>query len=360
MGIVQPPITKIPRTSLSCLLDASERHVSFVGGSYHEKTNCTHHHHHDPYTKKENIHISSFTSPRAINTFNKASASASAALALSFFKIYGKIPHLEILPVDIRNVVHKELSLETYKTNTKTNAMSLSFIVNQEDENKEQETADEVQTDCSSECTDDMYQAYGSHPVTPVFELTKKRESHSLFVNNTSVCSKKNCYRCVNSFFGPFCQFHKPSRLCKVLECTKCAKTGGYCISHGGGRRCHMDNCLKSAKEGGYCIAHGGGKRCDYDACTKSALVGGYCSAHGGGRRCSFIECNKTALKGGFCIAHGGGRRCEILNCPRSAVGGQFCVSHGGGRRCREKGCTKGAVRYGVCIRHGARRKPIM
>uniref|UniRef100_H3HDZ8 WRKY19-like zinc finger domain-containing protein n=1 Tax=Phytophthora ramorum TaxID=164328 RepID=H3HDZ8_PHYRM len=58
--------------------------------------------------------------------------------------------------------------------------------------------------------------------------------------------------------FGAFCEFHKPSRLCKVPECRKCAKTGGYCISHGGGRRCRHDNCIKSAKEGGFCIAHGG------------------------------------------------------------------------------------------------------
>ncbi|KAG3103157.1 hypothetical protein PC122_g1903 [Phytophthora cactorum] len=169
------------------------------------------------------------------------------------------------------------------------------------------------------------------------------------------ICSKKNCYRTANSLFGAFCEFHKPSRLCKVPECRKCAKTGGFCISHGGGRRCHNEGCVKSAKEGGYCIAHGGGKRCREDGCSKSALAGGLCSAHGGGKRCSAPNCSKTALKGGLCIAHGGGRRCEITGCSKSAVGGHLCVSHGGGRRCREVGCNKGAVRRGVCIRHGAR-----
>lgn len=169
------------------------------------------------------------------------------------------------------------------------------------------------------------------------------------------ICSKKNCYRSANSLFGAFCEFHKPSRLCKVPECRKCAKTGGFCISHGGGRRCRQDGCVKSAKEGGYCIAHGGGKRCREEHCSKSALAGGLCSAHGGGKRCSAPNCSKTALKGGLCIAHGGGRRCEVSGCTKSAVGGHLCVSHGGGRRCRESGCNKGAVRRGVCIRHGAR-----
>lgn len=169
------------------------------------------------------------------------------------------------------------------------------------------------------------------------------------------MCSKKNCYRAANSSFGAFCEFHKPSRLCKVPECRKCAKTGGFCISHGGGRRCRHDGCVKSAKEGGYCIAHGGGKRCREEGCSKSALAGGLCSAHGGGKRCSAPFCTKTALKGGLCIAHGGGRRCEVVGCTKSAVGGHLCVSHGGGRRCREAGCNKGAVRRGVCIRHGAR-----
>ncbi|KAI9914257.1 hypothetical protein PsorP6_008448 [Peronosclerospora sorghi] len=170
-----------------------------------------------------------------------------------------------------------------------------------------------------------------------------------------TICSKKNCYRSSNSLFGAFCEFHKPSRLCKVPECCKCAKTGGFCISHGGGRRCRHEGCIKSAKEGGYCIAHGGGKRCREESCSKSALAGGLCSAHGGGKRCSAPFCSKTALKGGLCIAHGGGRRCEVSGCSKSAVGGHLCVSHGGGRRCREFGCNKGAVRRGVCIRHGAR-----
>ncbi|CAH0475316.1 unnamed protein product [Peronospora belbahrii] len=169
------------------------------------------------------------------------------------------------------------------------------------------------------------------------------------------ICSKKNCYRLAHSLFGAFCEFHKPSRLCKVHDCRKCAKTGGFCISHGGGRRCRRDGCIKSAKEGGYCIAHGGGKRCREEGCSKSALAGGLCSAHGGGKRCSKLTCSKTALKGGLCIAHGGGRRCEVVGCSKSAVGGHHCVSHGGGRRCREEGCEKGAVRRGVCIRHGAR-----
>ncbi|RLN87766.1 hypothetical protein BBJ28_00024139 [Nothophytophthora sp. Chile5] len=171
------------------------------------------------------------------------------------------------------------------------------------------------------------------------------------------ICSKKNCYRPANSLFGAFCEFHKPSRLCKVPECRKCAKTGGFCISHGGGRRCRNDGCVKSAKEGGYCIAHGGGKRCREEGCAKSALAGGLCSAHGGGKRCKAAYCFKTALKGGLCIAHGGGRRCEVSGCAKSAVGGHLCVSHGGGRRCREVGCNKGAVRRGVCIRHGARQE---
>ncbi|GAB9473048.1 hypothetical protein Gpo141_00010210 [Globisporangium polare] len=172
----------------------------------------------------------------------------------------------------------------------------------------------------------------------------------------SDLCAKKNCYHHVSGLFGDFCEFHKPSRLCKVPECRKCAKTGGYCISHGGGRRCFVDKCIKSAKEGGFCIAHGGGKRCTENGCTKSALAGGHCSAHGGGKRCNASYCSKTALKGGLCIAHGGGRRCEVDGCTKSAVGGQLCVSHGGGRRCREDGCDKGAVRHGVCIRHGARR----
>ncbi|KAE9216512.1 hypothetical protein PF005_g9021 [Phytophthora fragariae] len=38
------------------------------------------------------------------------------------------------------------------------------------------------------------------------------------------ICSKKNCYRTANSLFGAFCEFHKPSRLCKVPECQKLAK----------------------------------------------------------------------------------------------------------------------------------------
>ncbi|KAG7391890.1 hypothetical protein PHYPSEUDO_003096 [Phytophthora pseudosyringae] len=179
---------------------------------------------------------------------------------------------------------------------------------------------------------------------------------HALGLPQAGVmCSKKNCYRSANSLFGAFCEFHKPSRLCKVPACRKCAKTGGFCISHGGGRRCRHESCLKSAKEGGYCIAHGGGKRCREEGCSKSALAGGLCSAHGGGKRCSAPTCCKTALKGGLCIAHGGGRRCEVTGCTKSAVGGHLCVSHGGGRRCREADCNKGAVRRGVCIRHGAR-----
>ncbi|KAI9989353.1 hypothetical protein PInf_019631 [Phytophthora infestans] len=141
-----------------------------------------------------------------------------------------------------------------------------------------------------------------------------------------TICSKKNCYRTANSLFGAFCEFHKPSRLCKVPECRKCAKTGGFCISHGGGRRCRNEGCVKSAKEGGYCIAHGGGKRCREENCSKSALAGGLCSAHGGGKRCSAANCSKTALKGGLCIAHGGGRRCEISGCSKSAVGGHLLL----------------------------------
>ncbi|CAI5708759.1 unnamed protein product [Hyaloperonospora brassicae] len=185
----------------------------------------------------------------------------------------------------------------------------------------------------------------------PVLSSTDLNAPHAQSV----ICAKKNCYRSANSFFGTYCESHKPSRLCKVPECRKCAKTGGFCISHGGGRRCCHEGCIKSAKEGGYCIAHGGGKRCRRDACSKSALAGGLCSAHGGGKRCSAPMCSKTALKGGLCIAHGGGRRCEVTGCSKSAVGGHLCVSHGGGRRCREAGCNKGAVRRGVCIRHGAR-----
>ncbi|TYZ59219.1 hypothetical protein PybrP1_005991 [[Pythium] brassicae (nom. inval.)] len=176
---------------------------------------------------------------------------------------------------------------------------------------------------------------------------------------HTELCSKANCYHTTSSVYGDFCANHKPSRLCKVPECRKCAKTGGYCISHGGGRRCGVDNCIKSAKEGGFCIAHGGGKRCRERGCAKSALTGGLCSAHGGGKRCAASYCSKTALKGGLCIAHGGGRRCEVSACPKSAVGGQRCVSHGGGRRCRINECDKGAVRHGVCIRHGARRSRV-
>lgn len=195
--------------------------------------------------------------------------------------------------------------------------------------------------------------------VHPAADLLGANHEHLRYLDSvavSAVCSKKNCRRTARTYaFGCFCELHKPSRLCKIPDCTKCAKTGGYCIAHGGGRRCLAVACIKSAKEGGYCIAHGGGKRCKMGGCTKSALAGGLCSAHGGGKRCKAEFCAKTALKGGLCIAHGGGRRCEVAGCGKSAVGGHVCVSHGGGRRCRESGCSKGAVRHGLCIRHGAR-----
>ncbi|KAJ0395240.1 hypothetical protein P43SY_007139 [Pythium insidiosum] len=211
--------------------------------------------------------------------------------------------------------------------------MSLSFIINPDEDNDDLDKTSVLHTqelehvqddDEDDELSDDSEGTASSSTASPTRET---ETAPGLFQAGTSLCSKRNCYRAARAFysgFGAFCEFHKPSRLCKEPDCQKCAKTGGYCISHGGGRRCHIDGCIKSAKEGGFCIAHGGGKRCRLDNCSKSALSGGLCSAHGGGKRCSVDDCNKTALKGGRCIAHGGGRRCEVEGCTKSAVGGRL------------------------------------
>ncbi|RLN55171.1 hypothetical protein BBP00_00008633 [Phytophthora kernoviae] len=198
--------------------------------------------------------------------------------------------------------------------------LALTFPTPESDTTSVASTPSEASTVCSPVLRQRMSLSFITNPSSNESGLEDEQAPPQADV----MCSKKNCYRTANSLFGAFCEFHKPSRLCKVPQCRKCAKTGGFCISHGGGRRCRNEGCIKSAKEGGYCIAHGGGKRCREEGCSKSALAGGLCSAHGGGKRCSAPYCAKTALKGGLCIAHGGGRRCEVTGCAKSAVGGHF------------------------------------
>ncbi|KAF4316777.1 hypothetical protein BBO99_00008465 [Phytophthora kernoviae] len=142
--------------------------------------------------------------------------------------------------------------------------LALTFPTPESDTTSVASTPSETSTVCSPVLRQRMSLSFITNPSSNESGLEDEQAPPQADV----MCSKKNCYRTANSLFGAFCEFHKPSRLCKVPQCRKCAKTGGFCISHGGGRRCRNEGCIKSAKEGGYCIAHGGGKRCREEGCS--------------------------------------------------------------------------------------------
>lgn len=155
-------------------------------------------------------------------------------------------------------------------------------------------------------------------------------------IDQTTMCTKNNCYDRISCDGDMFCLMHKIKllkaqfnefkikqitikkrkknakyihKLCSVASCNNMRFSKGKCAKHSGIFNCKMNGCKKLRQKGGFCVQHGGTYDrvvCKHKGCQKFNQGGGYCRTHGGGRRCKFSDhCNSTVISNvGFCKRH--------------------------------------------------------